>query len=167
MILPDILAPNLKVVFCGTAAGTVSAKRKAYYAGPGNLFWPTLHRIRLTPHQLNSADYPNVLQYGIGLTDIAKNTFGEDASLSRADFDAAGLRERISKLSPQVLAFNGKRAAKEFFDRKTLAYGLQSEQIGTTAIFVLPSTSGAARGFWDESQWFGLAKYLSALDNKG
>ena len=43
-ILPDVLGPNLKVVFCGTAAGAVSAKRRAYYAGPGNKFWQTIHK---------------------------------------------------------------------------------------------------------------------------
>ena len=43
--LPDILQPNLKVVFCGTAAGDASAKKRAYYAGPGNRFWKTLHEV--------------------------------------------------------------------------------------------------------------------------
>jgi len=52
MVLPDVLAPGLAIVFCGTAVGTVSARRRAYYAGPGNAFWPTLHRVGLTPRQL-------------------------------------------------------------------------------------------------------------------
>lgn len=39
---PDLLAPHLRLVFCGTAAGNVSAARGAYYAGPGNQFWPIL-----------------------------------------------------------------------------------------------------------------------------
>ena len=41
-VLPDILQPGLRVVFCGTAAGRASAKARAYYAGPGNSFWKTL-----------------------------------------------------------------------------------------------------------------------------
>lgn len=31
-ILPDVLKPGLKVVFCGTAAGNRSATNGAYYA---------------------------------------------------------------------------------------------------------------------------------------
>jgi TDG/mug DNA glycosylase family protein len=161
MILPDVLGPNLKVVFCGSAVGTASAIQGAYYAGPGNMFWPTLHRIGLTPHQLNAADYRTVLTYGIGLTDIVKNRSGGDASLVQDDFDGDGLRGRVMEFSPRVLAFNGKRAAKEYFGRKTVDYGLQGVGIGETVLFVLPSTSGAARGFWDEGEWVKLAEFLA------
>ena len=38
MVLPDILANGLKVVFCGTAPGNVSAKAGAYYANNSNKF---------------------------------------------------------------------------------------------------------------------------------
>jgi TDG/mug DNA glycosylase family protein len=44
-VFPDLLAPNLSIVFCGTAVGNVSAQRGAYYAGPRNMFWPTLHNV--------------------------------------------------------------------------------------------------------------------------
>ena len=33
-VLPDVLAPDLHVVFCGTAPGTRSARDGAYYAHP-------------------------------------------------------------------------------------------------------------------------------------
>ena len=48
MVLPDLIADDLDVVFRGTAAGTASAVKGAYYAGPGNVFWPTLYAIGLT-----------------------------------------------------------------------------------------------------------------------
>jgi TDG/mug DNA glycosylase family protein len=41
-VLEDLLAPGLSIVFCGTGAGRRSAELKAYYAGRGNRFWPTL-----------------------------------------------------------------------------------------------------------------------------
>ncbi len=47
-VLPDLLAPDLDIVFCGTAVGTASARRGAYYAGPGNAFWPTLFKVGLS-----------------------------------------------------------------------------------------------------------------------
>ncbi len=46
---PDYLAPNLRVVFCGTAAGNRSAEVGHYYAGPGNEFWPLLYRSGIVP----------------------------------------------------------------------------------------------------------------------
>ena len=51
-ILHDVLEDNLHIVFCGTAASTISAQRGAYYAHPQNKFWRILHETRLTPELL-------------------------------------------------------------------------------------------------------------------
>ena len=50
--LPDLLQPDLDVVFVGTAAGRRSADVGHYYVGAGNRFWSTLHHVgiaRLRP----------------------------------------------------------------------------------------------------------------------
>lgn len=93
-ILSDMLGPGLKVVFCGMAAGNRSARIGAYYAGRGNRFWEVLHRIGLTPYRLRPEEYPNLLHYGIGLTDLVKSAFGNDRALKKVSFDVAGLRGR-------------------------------------------------------------------------
>ena len=152
-VLPDVLAHGLHVVFCGSAAGAVSARVSAYYAGPGNRFWPTLHRVGLTPQLLAPADFRTVLRYGIGLTDLCKTESGADTDLSREADDAAALTAKIAQHRPAILAFNGKRAARVFLTAETLDYGEQARHIGGTAIHVLPSTSGAARRWWDETFW--------------
>ena len=69
----------------------------------------------------------------------------------------------MDQYSPEVLAFNGKTAAKVFFG-EGVEYGHRVEAFGKTSIFVLPSTSGAANGFWDESLWRELADWLNALE---
>ena len=155
-VLPEVLQPNLKVVFCGTAFGPRSAQVKAYYAGRGNYFWDTLFRVGLTPRKLSPHEYRSVLDYGIGLTNIAPNRIGLDNILRKSDFDTAGLLAQIEQYQPKGLAFNGKRGAQELY-RRVVEYGIQPQQIGETAVFVLPSTSGAARGFWDEHWWWELA----------
>lgn len=160
MILPDVLEPNLKVVFCGTQAGAQSARVGAYYAGRGNRFYEVLHKIGLTPHKLEPPEYPLLRTYGIGLTDIAKHTSGADKVLQAAHFDRDGLREKIAHYAPKVLAFNGKRSAQAFLGTQ-VEYGLLPERVGDTCLFVLPSTSGAARMFWDERYWRELAAYLT------
>jgi len=152
-VLPDVLGPGLRIVFCGSAAGTVSARVGAYYAGPGNMFWPTLYRVGLTPRLLAPAEFRTVLRHGIGLTDLCKTESGADADLSRRADDAVALAAKIAQHRPSVLAFNGKRAARVFLGAEALDYGEQPRFIGGAAIHVLPSTSGAARRWWDEAFW--------------
>ena len=156
-VLPDVLpampGSGLAVVFCGSAAGAASARARAYYAGPGNRFWATLHRVGLTARLLAPVEFRAVLRYGIGLTDLCKTESGSDAGLSGRADDAAALAAKIARHRPAVLAFNGKRAAGVFLGTGGLAYGGQAQRIGETAIHVLPSTSGAARRWWDETYW--------------
>jgi TDG/mug DNA glycosylase family protein len=149
----------LSVVFCGTAAGRRSAEVGAYYAGRGNKFWRTLFAVGLTPRLLEPAEFPLLPQYGIGLTDIAKTYSGADKGLRRAHFDRASLRQKIEHFTPCTFAFNGKKSAREFYG-VAVAYGQQPDMIGATTVFVLPSTSGAASGFWDVSHWQALAVFL-------
>jgi TDG/mug DNA glycosylase family protein len=156
-VLPNILRPGLRIVFCGTAAGTASARAKAYYAGPGNGFWKVLHEAGLTPVQLSPDEFERLPEFGIGLTDICKVLHGSDEEVGTIEFDVDGLRARIAEVEPANLAFNGKNAARGALERG-VDYGLQPEQIGGAAVWVLPSTSGAARRFWDIEPWRELAR---------
>lgn len=156
-MLNDLLAADLKIVFCGTAAGEVSAVRSQYYAGPGNKFWRTLYRIGLTPRLLLPAEYKELLDYGIGLTDVVKGQAGGDAFIDFGRSDREGLRQKVLNFSPAVLAFNGKKAGQIFLGRTKVDYGVQAEQVGGSRIFIAPSTSGAANGYWNVDYWHELA----------
>ena len=59
--LPDVLRPDLDVVFVGTAAGRRSAAVGAYYAHPGNRFWKTLHSTGLTPRLFAPDEFRELL----------------------------------------------------------------------------------------------------------
>src|SRR5690606_32041186 len=156
-VFPDILEPSLRVVFCGSAAGAVSARLGAYYAGPGNKFWPTLHDVGLTPRLLAPAEYPTLPRYGLGLTDMAKFVSGADATLPRGCDDPAGLAARIRAVRPRILAFTAKRPARVFlasaFGLDAVPYGEQPVTLDGIRLFVLPSPSGLARRFWDIGPW--------------
>ncbi|MSO65292.1 MAG: mismatch-specific DNA-glycosylase, partial [Alphaproteobacteria bacterium] len=158
-MLPDILVEGLDVVFCGSAVGAASARLKAYYAGPANKLWPTLHRIGLTERQLAPREYQLVATYGIGLTDMNKSQSGGDAALSRTADQPDRLRRLIERYRPLVLAFNGKRAAAVLLGAD-VRYGQQDHRIGDTVIYVLPSTSGAAAGRWDLAPWQEMAEHI-------
>lgn len=166
MVLPDVLKPNLKIVFCGTAVSKSSAGRNSYYAGKGNLFYKILSKSKLTPFVLNPEDYKKLLFYEIGLTDLAKNTSGNDSDLNPDDFDVKGFYSKILNNNPQWICFNGKEAARVYFNLKStkeISYGIRKEQLGNTKIFIAPSTSSQARKYWDESYWLQLK---TLLDNE-
>jgi double-stranded uracil-DNA glycosylase len=161
-VLRDLLAPGLRVAFCGTAPGTASAKARAYYAGPGNAFWKALHQTGLTPVELAPAEFARLPEFGIGLTDICKVLYGSDAEVGTVEFDVDGLRQRIAAVEPAYLAFNGKNAARGALER-AVEFGLQEEQIGGAAVWVLPSTSGAARRYWDIGPWQELSEACAEI----
>ncbi len=156
-MLDDVLDIGLRLVVCGSAVGTASARAGSYYAGPQNRFWLTLFEVGLTPRLLTSGEFRELLQYGIGLTDIVKNQVGSDRALRPTAADGAALRSRIVRYQPGVLCFNGKRSAQQFLVRTSVALGLQPEAVLNTSLFVAPSTSAAARRYWDLAVWQELA----------
>ena len=158
MILPDVLTYNLKIVFCGTAASKKSKLLNAYYAGPGNKFWKTLHDTGLTTKRLQPQEFKKLLNYDIGLTDICKTDYGNDNELDPSKYDVNGFNSKILKYKPKIVCFNGKNAAKAYLNQKKVDYGNQNERVGDSKIFIAPSTSGAANGFWNINIWKSLVR---------
>ena len=165
-VLDDLLGESLQVVFCGTAAGTASAKAGAYYAHQQNKFWTILHETRLTAELLQPQQYRDLLNYRIGLTDLVKTHFGMDHQipLSRlGEVSRTRLRASILACRPRFLAFTSKTAGQRFLGDKR-DYGEQIELIADTRIWILPSTSGAANGAWRSEIWHEFAERVrSAL----
>jgi TDG/mug DNA glycosylase family protein len=162
-VLSDLLQPSLRVVLCGTAAGTTSAAERAYYAHPQNKFWKILHETRLTPEQLQPRQYRSLLQHGLGLTDLVKVAAGMDRAtlpkLSAAD--RARLTKAIMTFRPRFLAFTSKTAGQKYFGGKR-DYGERRDMIGDTRVWILPSTSGAANGSWQPEVWHRFAAAVRA-----
>ena len=158
-VLPDVLDVNLSVVFCGTAAGKKSAERKAYYAHPTNRFWRTLAATGLTPSLLLPDEFREVPRFGIGLTDLCKSESGCDHTLSRNAFKKNKIEEIIRKYAPKIIAFTSKKAASEYLHHE-VEYGLLPMSASGTMFFVLPSPSGSARKYWNESHWHQLAELV-------
>ncbi len=160
-VLPDVLDFGLALVFCGTAASTISARYEAYYANPGNRFWRTLCQAGFTPRLYEPWEFYKLLDLRIGLTDVAKGKAGSDADLKRSDFDPGALNAKILRVKPQILAFTSKaawRAWKGVPSKQAVSWGWQEEILGATRIYVLPSSSGAARRYWDTAPWLELAE---------
>jgi|ERR1019366_8002082 TDG/mug DNA glycosylase family protein len=169
-MLKDILTENLDVVFCGTAKGKASALKGYYYAGPGNKFYGILHSTRFTPKRLLPTDCYFINEYGIGLTDLVHTEYGNDNEISNDSYEVDVFIKKMEQYKPKFIGFTSKAAASFALGFKGVTslvdYGLQSRTIGESKVFVLPSTSGNARRFWDETYWFELKKLIhqSATD---
>ena len=155
--VPDILAPDLRVVFCGINPGRVSAAAGAHFANPRNDFWRLLHTAGFTSRQLAPEEQHEALGFGIGLTNAALRTTRGSGDLRRTDF--AGSRERLERLAvdlrPGAIAFVGKEAFRGVFGERP-ALGPQERRLGDTLLFVLPSTSpaNAAVPYAERLRWF-------------
>jgi hypothetical protein len=149
-ILPDVLQPQLAIVFCGTAAGTESARQAAYYAHPQNRFWRALHEAGLTPRRLAPSEFPTLPDYGLGLTDIAKTASGMDRELPSGALgrDAcATLEAKILEFSPKVLAFTSLTAGAKNRDDDDLgvAFALADGDVELGSGAVAGARGGARR----------------------
>lgn len=158
-LVPDVLAPGLALVFCGTAPSRASAAARAYYARPGNRFWPALHEAGFTPRRFQPSEYAGLLALGIGLTDLCKAHAGNDDELPDGALDRGALARKIDRYRPAIVAFTSKNAANAFLDRP-VGYGWQPETRGATRFYVLTSPSGQAARFWDLAPWRQLALAL-------
>jgi double-stranded uracil-DNA glycosylase len=164
-LLPDLIKPDLDIVFCGMAVGNRTAEVKLYYAGSGNKFYSILAETSLTDYELNPDQYEKLLGYNFGLTDLVKDTSGNDSDLIESDFDVPMFISKISEYKPKYVCFNGKAAASVFkYGNKNhtdkIDYGLMNKKINDVNLFVAPSTSGSAAGFWDSTYWYKLAELI-------
>src|SRR5438094_8673504 len=112
-VLPDYLSSGLQIVFIGTAVGDTSAAKKHYYSRRNNAFWRCLHEAGLVPIRLRPGDDHRIMDFGIGLTDLAKEVHsGSDALLARQDLTRGtdALLEKMQRLAPSIVCFNGEES---------------------------------------------------------
>jgi len=155
--VPDVLAPGLRVVFCGINPGRVSAAAAAHFANPRNDFWRLLHAAGFTSRLYEPHEQHDVLGEGIGITNAAFRTTPGSGDLRRADF--AGSAERLERLAhdlrPGWIGFVGKEAYRGAFGERA-DLGVRERRLGDTRLFVLPSTSpaNAAVPWTERLRWF-------------
>src|SRR5512133_3348636 len=155
--IPDVLGPDLRVLFCGINPGRVSAAAGAHFANPRNDFWRLLQAAGFTRRLLTPAEQFDLLEDRIGVTNAAARTTPGSGDLRKADFAGAADRlERIAvELKPAWIGFVGKEAYRGAFGERA-ELGGQDRRLDETRLFVLPSTSPANAAVpWEESlRWF-------------
>lgn len=140
----DVIAPGLKVLFCGINPGLYTAAVGHHFARPGNRFWPALYAAGFTVRLLSPFDEHELLTHGFGITNVVMRTTATADQLSRAELHEGGKRlaAKVRRYEPQFLAVLGLGAYRAAFDKPKAKIGRQEEQIGETVLWVLPNPSG-------------------------
>ena len=140
----DVIAPGLRVLFCGINPGLYSGATGHHFARPGNRFWPTLHQAGFTPRLLNPAEERELLTLGYGITNLVARTTATADELDLHELLAGRkrLERKVKRYQPRVLAILGIGAYRTAFQEPKATPGLQPRSIGETVIWVLPNPSG-------------------------
>ncbi|MBD0267084.1 MAG: G/U mismatch-specific DNA glycosylase [Cyanobacteria bacterium Co-bin8] len=142
--VPDVIAPNLKVLFCGINASLYSAVVGHHFARPGNRFWKALYGAGFTDRLLSPFEDEELLRRGYGVTNIVDRATARADELDPAELLAGrdALAAKISQYQPQWLAVLGISAYRVAFQEKKAVIGPQKTTLGDTKIWVLPNPSG-------------------------
>ncbi len=142
--MPDLIRPRLRILFCGINPSLYSAAVGHHFARPGNRFWPTLFRAGYTDRLLRPDEEQELLERGIGITNVVPEATRSAAELTRDDYlrGASALERKLHRYRPRIVAFVGIEAFR-IAARKPLAkMGRQSEAFAGTEAWVLPNPSG-------------------------
>src|ERR1043165_5195068 len=66
----DVIAPGLRVLFCGINPGLYSGATGHHFARPGNRFWPTIYQAGFTPRLFSPLEERELLSLGYGITNL-------------------------------------------------------------------------------------------------
>jgi TDG/mug DNA glycosylase family protein len=142
--VPDVVAPGLRVLFAGINPGLYTAAVGHHFGRPGNRFWPVLYRSGLTPRLLRPDEQEELLEYGLGITNLVGRATARADELTAEELVAGAERldAKVRRLHPAWLAVVGVSAYRTAYRRPTARTGPQDHVIGDTRVWVLPNPSG-------------------------
>jgi TDG/mug DNA glycosylase family protein len=142
--LPDVIVPNLKVLFCGINPGLYTAAIGHHFGRPGNRFWPALYAAGFTDRLLSPYEEHELLPRGYGITNIVARASARADDLTEDELrqGAQILEDKVRQFRPQFVAFLGITAYRTAFQRPHAVLGLQSEKLADAKIWLLPNPSG-------------------------
>ena len=142
--VPDVIAKNLRVLFCGINPGLYTAAVGHHFARPGNRFWPALYKSGFTDRLLSPFDERELLKTKVGITNVVSHATASASELANEDFVKGGrtLRRKVRRYRPRIVAILGIEAYRKAFGQPEVAVGEQEATIGEAKLWVLPNPSG-------------------------
>lgn len=140
----DIIRPGLDVLFVGINPGLYTAAIGHHFGRPGNRFWPALQASGFTPRLLSPYEERELLDYGIGITNIVQRATVDAAELSKDEIVRGGktLVAKVRRFAPGCVAVLGLTTYRIAFAKPKATLGPQPEPLAGAALWVLPNPSG-------------------------
>jgi TDG/mug DNA glycosylase family protein len=140
----DVIAPGLRILFCGINPGLYSGATGHHFARPGNRFWPTLYQAGFTPRLLAPAEERELLALSYGITNLVPRATATADELTPDELMAGRrrLEAKVKRYQPETVAVLGIGAYRTAFAQKTTTLGEQPEQLANAIVWVLPNPSG-------------------------
>jgi len=142
--VPDVIAKDLRVLFCGINPGLYTAAVGHHFARPGNRFWPALHKSGFTDRLLSPFDERELLKANLGITNVVADATASASEVTKEDFVEGGraLKRKVRRYRPRIVAILGIEAYRKAFGRMDIELGEQEETVGDARLWVLPNPSG-------------------------
>ena len=143
--IPDVIAPGLRVLFCGINPGLYSAATEHHFARPGNRFWPALHRAGFTARLLAPHESSEFLELGYGITNLVRHATATAREVTPSELLTGGIRlaRTVRAYRPRWVAVFGVGAYRTAFGNPGAKVGRQQDPLVGTGVWLLPSPSGA------------------------
>jgi TDG/mug DNA glycosylase family protein len=148
--VPDLVAPGIRLLFCGINPGLWTAATQTHFAHPGNRFYPALHRAGITDYLIDrgggftAADRAYLLERGVGITNLVNRATARASELRPEELreGARRLEELTRRLSPRVVAVVGVSAYRVAFGEPKARLGRQPHRLAGAELWVVPNPSG-------------------------
>lgn len=148
--VPDLLGPDVRLLFVGINPGLWTAATQTHFAHPVNRFYPALFRAGITEHPIDpgagmtDADRADLTSRGIGITNLVRRATVRASELTAAELRAGGaeLLALVERLAPRVVAVAGITAYRTAFGLPRATTGLQPAGLGPAELWVVPNPSG-------------------------
>jgi len=166
--VPDVIGPDLRVLFCGINPGRWSGAVGHHFAHPGNRFWKALHLAGFTDEVVSPREERSLLACGVGVTNLVARTTAAAADLNPEELrrGMAVLERKVRRFRPRVVAVLGLGAYRTAFGHPGAGVGCQPERLGPAALWVLPNPSGLQAHYQLDSLVEQFRRLRTAVDGR-
>lgn len=154
--VPDLVGPDLKLLFVGINPGLWTAAVQTHFAHPTNRFYPALAAAGITGCEvdrvagMSDADRAHLVARGVGITNLVSHATARASELSREELREGGERllRFVAEHRPAVVAIAGISAYRDAFGERGAVLGRQPETLESAsrwsgaALWVVPNPSG-------------------------
>lgn len=148
--LPDLVGPDLRLLFVGINPGLMTGAVQTHFGRPGNRFYPALYRAGIVDRVIDvtggtsAEDDAYLTGRGIGITNLVARGTARADELTVAELRAGAvvLADRVARLAPRVVAVLGITAYRTAFARPKAVAGRQLDELAGAELWVLPNPSG-------------------------